>query len=133
MSNVSVSKTKGEAYAFSWSMPALNGGSNPEGTVLHSVPMAEDGNPELVQEGSEQAQSQDPSTGYASPCESTRVLGLPSLRLLGTIAWSAVAGAGMFAVAIKFGSEAGMQFVEIGGLWLAVGAAIWLVPGKLLK
>jgi hypothetical protein len=133
MSNVSISKTKGEAYVFNWSMPAPDGGSDTGGTVLHSVPMAEEGNQEHVQEGSEPVQSQDAYSNYASPFESTRRLEVPSLRLLGIIAWSAVAGSGMMAVAMKFGSAAGMQVAEIGGLWLAVGAAIWLVPGKLLK
>jgi len=133
MSSVSVSKTKGETYAFSWSMPAPDAGDGSEGTVLRSVPMAEEGNPGPVQNGSETVQPEDANSGYASPFESTKMLGIPSLRLIGIIAWSAVAGAGMITVALKFGSAAGMQVGEIGGLWLAVGAAIWLVPAKLLK
>jgi hypothetical protein len=133
MSGVTASKTKGETYAFSWSMPAPDVGSGSEGTVLRSVPMEEEGNPGPAQDGSEPVQLQDANSSYASPFEPTKMLGVPSLRLLGIIAWSAVAGAGMMTVALKLGSAAGMQVGEIGGLWLAVGAAIWLVPAKLLK
>jgi hypothetical protein len=133
MSSVSVGKTKGETYAFSWSMPAPNGGSDLDGTVLHSVPLGEEGNTDPVQQASEPVQLQDPYSSYDSPYEPARRFPAPSLRLLGVVAWSAVAGAGVVGAMMKFGAVLGMQVGEIGGLWLALGAAIWLVPPKVLK
>jgi len=133
MSSMTARKTKGETYAFNWSMPAFGGGSDSEGTVLHSVPLVEEGNQEPVNAASEPVQMQDAYSGYDSPYEPARRFPAPSLRLLGVVAWSAVAGAGVVGAAMKFGAVLGMQVGEIGGLWLALGAAIWLVPPKLLR
>jgi hypothetical protein len=133
MSSMSVRKTKGDTYAFSWSMPAPNDGTNSEGTVLHSVPLVEEGNSESIQEASQPVQMEDAYSSYASPYEPTKGFRVPSLRILGIVAWSAVAGSGVVGAAMKFGSAFGMQVAEISGLWLAIGATIWLVPPKLLR
>jgi len=126
-------KTNAETYAFSWSLPAGGEGSDTEGMVLHSVPLVDETGSGPAQEANDTVQLEEAPPTYASPYEPARRFRAPGLRLVGVLAWSAIAGTGLAGAVMKFGVAFGMQVGEIAGLWLALGAAIWLVPPKLIR
>ena len=131
MSVSTVRKMKVDSYAFSWSLPAGGEGSESAGTVLHSIPLADESNPDSAQATSEAVQLEG-GTVYASPYEASSRFEAPSPRFMGVLAWSAIAGSGLVGAVMKFGGAFGVQAGEIGGLWVALAAAIWLVPPKLI-
>ena len=125
-------KMNAETYAFSWSLPAGGEGPDYEGTVLHSVPLAEEASPAPAEEATEPAEAVQTYPVFAPPHEPARKFSVPSLRVLGVLGWSAVAGAGMMGVT-KSGAMLGAQALEIAGIWAALGAAIWFLPQLLTK
>jgi hypothetical protein len=118
-------KTKEKAFSYSWSSPAPN--------PSQTTPTMPEG-PNELQGGPDQA-----GVTEALPLESIlgviqgvsgRIFGggLPSIRKVGVIGWSAVAGSGAILAMVDAGPSVATQLGSIGGLWLGISAAIWFLP-----
>ena len=116
--------TEERGYSYSWSSPTNDpspASSSPEGSM-------------------EARGGQDPAGGAGLQPQRTAVGalqgiagrflggGVPSLRSVGVIGWSAIAGSGAMVALADAGPSVGTQLGSIGGLWLGVTAAIWFMP-----
>lgn len=118
-------KAKEKAFSYSWSSPVADS-SPPVPKQADTAGAAPGGaNPAGVSE----VQSRESSLGFLQD-----ILGgifgggLGSVRNLGVIGWSAVAGSGAIVAATEAGPSIAMRLGTIGGLWLAVSAAIMFLP-----
>jgi hypothetical protein len=134
MANQNPRRAKPETYVFSWSIPASGFGGDAE--MVHPSGHAE----EVGVEGTSRTVGvapmprKDQVTGahndaFTNP--SSRLLDASGLRVLGLIGWSAIAGSGVMAAAMTFGTTLA-QLGAIGGLWVAVGVVIWFVPPRFM-
>jgi hypothetical protein len=48
------------------------------------------------------------------------------------LAWTAIAGAGAITAYLEASPSMTMQMGALGGVWLAVSAAVWFLPSKLV-
>jgi hypothetical protein len=60
-------------------------------------------------------------------------LSASQLRIAGLAGWSIVAGGGAIALLVGPGPILGLRLGAIGGVWAAVSALVWFLPGKLTK
>jgi hypothetical protein len=54
------------------------------------------------------------------------------LQTIALIAWTAIAGAGAITAYLEASPSMTMQMGALGGVWLAVSAAVWLLPSRLV-
>jgi hypothetical protein len=135
---------KEEAFAYSWSsLPGLEPkGEEKAFSYSWSSPVSDSSPPipKHVDTTGTAPSGADPAgvSEVRSPVSSLGFLraiigqtfsgGLGSIRSLGVIGWSAVAGSGAIVAATEAGPSIAMRLGTIGGLWLAVSAAILLLP-----
>jgi hypothetical protein len=122
-------KTKEKAFSYSWSSPA----PDPSPPILKQADatgVASDG---ADPAGMSEVQSPGSSLGFLQSILG-RVFGegLLSVRNIGVIGWSAVAGSGAALAIMEAGPSIAMRLGSIGGLWLAVSAVILFLPSKVL-
>ena len=114
---------KEEAYSYSWST------QSPESAPVQTKPEGVAPSPG----------GPAPTAGKArhsgSALETIQVFagrifsgGLPSVRSMGVIGWSAIAGSGAIIALTDASPSIATQLGSIGGLWLGIAAAIWFLP-----
>jgi hypothetical protein len=114
-----------KAFSYSWSSPVSD--SSPPTLKQADATVAAPGgaNPAAVSE------TQPPDSRlefFRAILGQTFGGGLGSIRNLGVIGWSAVAGSGAIVAVTEAGPSIAMRLGTIGGLWLAVSAAILFLP-----
>jgi len=137
MSSPQGRKAKSESYAYSWFLPA-EGHKGLE--IVSQMPPSEleadTTGPENTQVAAMQARTNEWRHSGATRHQSSHkslTLGSATLRLVGIVGWSTIAGTGAALLATRSGPFPGLQLGVLGGVWLGVSAAIWLVPGILSR
>jgi hypothetical protein len=122
-------KAEEKAFSYSWSSPV----SDPSPPIPKQADATGAASSGADPAGVSDVQSAESSLG---PLQGIlgRVFegGLGSIRNLGILGWSVVAGSGAIVAATEAGPSIAMRLGTIGGLWLAVSAAILVLPSKVL-
>lgn len=130
MSTETKRKPNEELYTYSWYLPV--GGNDGQRDSQGGGQGAG-----VVEQQAETAASES-SASTATPEE----LGSPgsrsthttySVRLVGLVFWSAATGVGLI---VLLGTQSPVHMANVGalaGVWAAISALIWFLPGKLMK
>ena len=136
-------KPEPESYTYSWFLPAPGSEYSEPPSKVDDLP--DRAEPEVPSEANEtptlykaarglngllQGNSpREPKSAYS--VRPTKI-NASKLRFGGIVVWSALAGAGLVASLMEGSSLLGIQIGAIAGVWIAVSAAIWLLPSKLM-
>ena len=135
MSSPQGRKAKSESYAYSWFLPAP--GSNGSLLTIQVPPreLEESGKPANSEFKAQEARTEQwrHSGKIAHPAPQSKLQGLDvaKLRVAGVAGWSALAGTGAVLLSTRGGAFPGFQLGVLGGVWIAVSAAVWFLPGIL--
>ena len=114
---------KEEAYSYSWSTQP------PESAAVEARPEGVASSPSGPAPIAGKARHSGSARGIVQVFAG-RIFGggIPSVRSIGVIGWSAVAGSGAIIALTDASPSVATQLGSIGGLWLGVTAAIWFLP-----
>jgi len=138
MSSPQGRKPKPESYEYSWFLPADGHKSSAVVSQLDPSELeakAEGSkNPEIaaMQARTEQWRRSGEHRS-ASNRAGSKIIDLTKVRLMGTVAWSAIAGSGAVLLVARAAQFPSAQLAILAGVWLGLSAAIWFIPGILSR
>jgi hypothetical protein len=124
MSAQSKQKANEERFIYSWYLP-VQGGEDPAPAEQAGAVETEEQYVESPPVTKQSAHKLSLGAGFN--------LSSPHLKLLGLAAWSVIAGGGLIALLITHSPVPVNNVLAICGVWAALSALIWFVPGRLVK
>jgi hypothetical protein len=135
MSAQSKRKVSEERFSYSWYLPVPGG----EGSVTAAATVSQQVPPEVQPVVPQPASAT--SKGQSRKYGATHLRGLGSqvsisssmLKIAGIAGWSIAAGVGLIALLATQSPVPMGNVLALCGVWAAISALIWFVPGKLMK
>ena len=131
-------RKKSENYSYSWFLP----GPGSKGSATSQAPAPDtEATPTGKGQGSgheaQEARTEEWMHSADHTAKAAEVgsggLSQTKIKIAGIAGWSAIAGAGGVLLATRAGSFPPLQMGILVGVWAGIAAAIWFVPGFLLR